>query len=140
MRTIGLRLCCLWCCIYCLGRKKFRPAAAIGFTLGVLAAAYHVSGSYSVGWVLDRLLCAACVGSTQVLWKWFFSLFKKTDAAMKRDLDELTVGPPNIRLASLGRLRSSVETNWAEILTHIALDLGDKLGVCMLHKVPAYRV
>eukprot|EP00392_Amoebophrya_sp_AT5.2_P004180 g4188.t1 len=69
-----------------------------------------------------------------VLWKWFFSLFKKTDAAMKRDLDELTVGPPNIRLASLGRLRSSVETNWAEILTHIALDLGDKLGVCMLHK------
>ena len=54
---------------------------------------------------------------------------------MKRDLDELTVGPPNIRLASLSRLRSSVETNWAEILTHIALDLGDKLGVCMLHKV-----
>ncbi|CAD7938588.1 unnamed protein product [Amoebophrya sp. A120] len=106
-------------------------------------AATHISGGCRRPWkrrdveesqaalayycpLCEILLCAACAFDPK--------LCEKTDAAMKRDLDELTVGPPNIRLASLGRLRSSVETNWAEILTHIALDLGDKLGVCMLHK------
>lgn len=127
----------LYCCFLPRGFKVYHRQGPRG------CAATHISGGCRRPWkkrdiedsqgaigyycpLCEILLCSACAFDPK--------LCEKTDAAMKRDLDELVIGPPGVRLASLGRLRSSVETNWAEILTHVALDLGEKLGVCMLHK------
>ena len=122
----------LYACFLPKGFKVFSRQGPRG------CAATHISGGCRRAWkrrdcedslgalayycpLCEILLCSACAFDPK--------LCEKTDAAMKRDLDELTVGPAPIRLASLGRLRSSVETNWAEILTHVALDLGDTLVV-----------